>query len=278
MAKATLVAAGALTGCLVSACGGAVSVADAGVSDSATFAGDASADLTSLEDSLAPTEASVGSCNTLPEPTRTAQIQIVTGTPMGSAGGVIADGRYELESALVYVAGTAGGPSIESRVHAISVTGQTWASVSYFDSAPTARYNDEATRSGNSVTLRRVCGDQAAGILFGTQATYTATDRALILNFDAGPSFGNGTAVLTFVRSTATDAGASRCIGTPCANSYACCPVDGGGPPIGIACGASGTCEACTTNGLNDPCLGPRPDGGSDCCAGLRCVNNRCVR
>jgi hypothetical protein len=38
-------------------------------------------------------------------------------------------------------------------------------------------------------------------------------------------------------------------------------------------------CEACTTNGLNDPCLGrPASDPqGPDCCAGLRCVNFRCV-
>jgi hypothetical protein len=299
MARAvTCAAASALASGLVVACGGAVSTAGPGEPDSATFAVDSSADVTSRDASLAPaddsnastegslgtpdqaaqsSEASAGPCNSVPEPTRSAQVQLVTGSSMGSTGGVIAEGRYELESANVYVA-SAAGPSIESRVHAISISGSTWASVSYFDSTPTARYNDQARLSGNSVTLRRACGDQSAGILFGTQGTYTATDQALILNFDAGPSFGNGTAVLTFVRSPLPDAGASPCIGTPCTNSFACCPVAGGGPPIGIACGASGTCEACTANGLNDPCLGGGPNGGPDCCAGLRCLNNRCVR
>jgi hypothetical protein len=92
-------------------------------------------------------------------------------------------------------------------------------------------------------------------------------------------AFGNGTAVLTFVRLPRADAAAGGCIGTPCSNSYECCPADGGGAALGIACGASGTCEACTTNGLNDPCLGrPASDPqGPDCCPGLRCVNLRCV-
>jgi hypothetical protein len=73
------------------------------------------------------------------------------------------------------------------------------------------------------------------------------------------------------------DAGA--CIGAPCSRSYECCPSHSGAPPVGIACGASGLCEACRTNGLNDPCLGGPPDSSQspDCCPGLRCVDNRCV-
>jgi hypothetical protein len=71
---------------------------------------------------------------------------------------------------------------------------------------------------------------------------------------------------------------AGSCIGTPCSNSRGCCPSDGGAPPLGIACGASGTCEACTKNGLNDICLAPNDSPAPDCCAGLKCVNNRCVR
>jgi hypothetical protein len=44
-----------------------------------------------------------------------------------------------------------------------------------------------------------------------------------------------------------TEAAAGGCIGTPCSKSYDCCPGDSGGPA---------PCEAYTTNGLNDPCLG----------------------
>jgi hypothetical protein len=218
-------------------------------------------------------------CNDVPIPTPGAQVQLVGGAAPVQSGGAIRDGLYELESAIVYIAGTDGGTSIEGRAHAISISGRMWASVSYFDSAPTARYNDEATLSGNSVSLTRVCGDSASGILFGARGAYTASDSALVLSFPAGAAFGDGTAVLTFIRSPGADAGPGGCIGTPCSNSYACCPGDGGGPAVGIACGASGTCEACTTNGLNDPCLGrPASDPqGPDCCPGLRCVNQRCV-
>jgi hypothetical protein len=84
------------------------------------------------------------------------------------------------------------------------------------------------------------------------------------------PTDSGGSADMT-VPPPGTDAAAGACIGTPCSNSYACCPVDGGGPAHGIACGAGGTCEACNANGLNDPCLGP------DCCPGLACVNLRCL-
>jgi hypothetical protein len=79
--------------------------------------------------------------------------------------------------------------------------------------------------------------------------------------------------------SRAAAAEAGQCLGTTCSNSYDCRCGDGGGPAHGIACGASATCEACTTNGLNDPCLGRPPSDpqGPDCCPGLRCVNNRCV-
>lgn len=198
---------------------------------------------------------------------------------MPSFGGAIHDGLYELESALVYVAGSDGGTSIESRAHAILISGRGWASASYFDTAPTARYNDEATLSGNSVSLRRVCGDAVSGILFGAQGTYSASDSTLVLNFPAGAAFGNGAALLAFRRLPGVDAGGGGVIGKPCANSYGCSSVDGGAPQFGIACGASGTCEACITNGLNDPCLG-RPASypqGTDCCAGLRCVNLKCI-
>jgi hypothetical protein len=225
-------------------------------------------------------EGSAGPCNYVSLPTRGAQVQLVSGTPMPGGGGAIGDGLYELDAAFVYGA-TSAGASIEARVHAIYISGLTWASVSYFDSAPTVRYNDEATLSGTSVSLRRRCGDAPAGILFGNQGTYTASDSQLILNFDAGPAFGNGTAVLRFVRSTGMDSGLAACIGTACSNSYDCCPDDAGIPPPSIHCGANGACELCNRNGLNDPCLGgSSPDDAQppDCCAGLRCVNNRCVR
>jgi hypothetical protein len=70
-----------------------------------------------------------------------------------------------------------------------------------------------------------------------------------------------------------SDAGA--CLGLPCADSHACLCNSG----FGIACSARSTCEVCSVNGLNDPCLG-RPASspeGPDCCPGLTCVNNRCV-
>jgi hypothetical protein len=72
------------------------------------------------------------------------------------------------------------------------------------------------------------------------------------------------------------DAGA--CIGTPCLHSVDCCPGYSGAM-VGIACGAGGTCEACRTNGLNDPCLGGPADSAQspDCCPGLSCVHNRCT-
>jgi hypothetical protein len=71
---------------------------------------------------------------------------------------------------------------------------------------------------------------------------------------------------------------AAACFGIPCLDTHGCWCAGGVVVP-GIACGASGTCEACSTNGLNDPCLGRPPDspGGPDCCPGLRCLNSRCV-
>jgi hypothetical protein len=227
-------------------------------------------DGSTLDGSMAP-------CNDVPEPTGGAQVELVGGVAPAPSGGAIRDGRYELVSALVYVTGTDGGTSLEGRSHAISVSGPTWASVSWFDNAPTTRYDDQATLSGNAVSLKRVCGSPGSGILFGAEGMYTATPSALVLNFPAGSAFGDGTAVLTFAR--APDADAAAPIGAPCSNSYGCYLSDAGGPPAGIACGADGRCEACTTNGLNDPCLGRPPNSpqGPDCCPGLRCVNSRCV-
>jgi hypothetical protein len=71
---------------------------------------------------------------------------------------------------------------------------------------------------------------------------------------------------------------AAACFGIPCSDTHGCW-CSGGVAVFGIACGASGTCEACSTNGLNDPCLGRPPSSpeGPDCCPGLTCVNNRCV-
>jgi hypothetical protein len=263
---------------LVAACGGGITgTTESGRSNGSSGASDTDGALASPEGSAgvpdglaaspdgleASSDGSAGSpdgpmmpCNDVSIPTLGAQVQIVGGAAPVQSGGAIRDGLYELESAVVYIAGTDGGTSIEGRAHAISISGPKWASVSYFDSAPTARYNDEATLSGNSLSLTRVCGDSASGILFGALGTYTASDSSLVLSFPAGPAFGDGTAVLTFSRSPGADAGPGGCIGTPCSNSYACCPGDGGGPAIGVACGASGMCEACTTNGLNDPCLG----------------------
>jgi hypothetical protein len=232
----------------------------------------------SPEGSAGSPDGSLGPCNVVPMGTRSPQVYLVNGDAPMRSGGAIRDGLYELESALVYV-GMDGGASLQGRSHAISIAGQEWASVSSFGNSPTARHNDQVTLSGNSVSLKRVCGDPGQGSLFGTQGTYTASDSALVLNFAAGAAFWDGTAVLTFLRSSAADAGAGGYLGTPCSNSYACWLGDGGGPAVGIACGASGTCEACRTNGLNDPCLGrPASDPqGPDCCSGLRCVNQRCV-
>lgn len=223
-------------------------------------------------------DAPAGACNATPDPVAGAQVQFVNGPPNGSMGGTIRDGLYELTSAVVYVPGVDAGPSIEGRSHAISIVGTQWASASYFDNAPTTRYTDVASVSGNALSLRRVCGPSSSGILFGAHGTYTATDSTVILNFPAGPSFSNGTAVLTFARGGQSDAGGA-CIGTRCSSSNDCCSDDAGVRPADIACGAGGTCGACSTNGLNDPCLGRPPSSpqGPDCCPGLRCINNRCI-
>jgi hypothetical protein len=262
----------------LAACGGSMrATTGPGGSNSSSGAGGADAAPAFLDDwDGSYPDIAMGPCNEVPTPTGGAQVRFVDGPPPGQMGGSIRDGLYELDSALVYVAGIDGGVSIEGRSHAIFISGMEWASASYFDNSPTTRYNDEATVSGATVSLSRVCGDPGSGILFGAQGTYSASDSALVLSFPAGAAFGNGIAILTFHRTQAGDAGTSTCVGTPCSNSYACCPGDAGAPPLGIACGASGTCEACNTNGLNDPCLGGSPQG-NDCCPGLRCVNNRCV-
>ncbi len=217
-------------------------------------------------------------CNDTRMPSRGVQVVMVTGTAPMRRGGVIVDGLYQLESALVYSGGSDAGVSIEGRAQSIMITGRRWASVSYFDNAPTIRYDDEASFSGNSVTLRRVCGPAYAGILFGSEATFDGESYAFDLRFDhVGGAFGDKTAILTFRRAPDNF---ETCAAAPCSNSYDCCAPDGGGPPSGVACGASGTCELCGGNGLNDPCLG-RPPGdplGDDCCGGLRCMNNRCIR
>jgi hypothetical protein len=127
-------------------------------------------------------------------------------------------------------------------------------------------------------------GDEAEAALASPEASRSLDDSTspsadVSPSADATDASPGADASLAADAEPRTEAAAGGCIGTPCSNSYDCCPGDSGGPALGIACGASGQCEACTTNGLNDPCLGgPASDAQSpDCCPGLRCVNLRCV-
>jgi len=125
------------------------------------------------------------------------------------------------------------------------------------------------------------CGGATTGTIAGSNGSSDAggTDGALASSDGSAGSPDGSAGSLDRSAPLGADAAADGPIGTPCSNSYDCFPADGAAPAFGIACGASGRCEACTTNGLNDPCLGGPPGNpqNPDCCAGLRCVNLRCV-
>jgi hypothetical protein len=180
-----------------------------------------------------PDSGPVHACNSLPVPQKGVQIDLAGAAPPPATGGTVRDGEYELVGVTLYTTTPPSAPFIEGRAHTIEVSGGTWNHVSYFDSAPTVHYTDEATLSGSTVKLRRTCGtDVDAGVFFGAAGKYTATAGGLVLQFPYVTPDMVGTAVLSYhlrgadagIDCSTVGCGAAPVCGQACAAPCGCCP------------------------------------------------------